>query len=435
MNESTETSLHFHGLSERDYGGSFRMISRVLRREGREIVDRFYDRVTAHAEARNYFRDPARIDAAKRTQLEHWEQLFSQPIGPEYLERAQRIGGVHARIGLEPSLYFGGYAFILGELIERQSRGGLFGWLPFARRRARANAALVRAALFDMNIAITTVLNSTLDEVAAVTMHLDGPAHQLTGSSRDLAERTEQQASDLTRTVEAMQESEKQGAAARETSLAMNAEFGVTRTEAQGCVRIVGETVAAMSKIEESSKQISHITDLIDGIAFQTNLLALNAGVEAARAGEAGKGFAVVASEVRALAQRSADAARDIKGLIDASTTQVSTGAALVAQTGAAARAIVAKMDSVLAMINSITAHRDSQGKALDEVSRAVARIEGTTLQNAAMAQEVTAVATTLADKTGTLARLVGKFKKTGQADYQPQVPAPPAVSGERLAA
>lgn len=361
--------------------------------------------------------------------------LFSQPIGPEYIERAERIGRTHARIGLEPHLYFGGYAFILGELIQRQTCAGWLGWLPGVRRRARTNATLVRAALFDMNVAISMVLDATLEEVALVALHLEGTARELTGSSHDLALRTEQQANDLNRTVEAMLRSEAEGQAAGATSQNMTAEFDQTRTQAQRCEDVVGEAVAAMTEIEASSRRIGHITEVIDGIAFQTNLLALNAGVEAARAGDAGKGFAVVASEVRALAQRSADAARDIKALIDASTAQVGTGAALVSQTGEAARAIVALMDTVLAMINQVTSHRAMQERALDEVSQAVGRIEGTTLQNAAMAEQATALSRTLADKTTALARLVMRFRKTATTPDAPAQAGPGEIDSQRLAA
>ena len=166
-----------------------------------------------------------------------------------------------------------------------------------------------------------------------------------------------------------------------------------------------------MDGIAKSAQQITHIIGVIDEIAFQTNLLALNAGVEAARAGEAGRGFAVVASEVRALAQRSAEAAKEIKGLISASTAQVGHGVELVAETGAALERIMAQVADVNAVIAGIAAGAHEQSTGLDEVNVALGRMDQVTQQNAAMVQQSTATSRSLSHETTELSRLVDQFE------------------------
>jgi len=169
-----------------------------------------------------------------------------------------------------------------------------------------------------------------------------------------------------------------------------------------------------MGQIEKSSGQIAQIIGVIDEIAFQTNLLALNAGVEAARAGEAGRGFAVVASEVRALAQRSADAAKEIKSLISASTTQVGEGVKLVADTGEALRRIVERVGEIDALVSEIAASSQEQATGLNEVNTAVNQMDQVTQQNAAMVEQATAATHSLKVETSELARLVGRFSVGG---------------------
>ena len=183
---------------------------------------------------------------------------------------------------------------------------------------------------------------------------------------------------------------------------------------------VVKQAVEAMDGIAKSAQQITHIIGVIDEIAFQTNLLALNAGVEAARAGEAGRGFAVVASEVRALAQRSAEAAKEIKGLISASTAQVGHGVELVAETGAALERIMAQVADVNAVIAGIAAGAHEQSTGLDEVNVALSRMDQVTQQNAAMVQQSTATSRSLSHETTELSRLVDQFEidDTGAVAY-----------------
>src|SRR5690606_2699438 len=187
------------------------------------------------------------------------------------------------------------------------------------------------------------------------------------------------------------------------------------RVGAEKSGAVVREAVEAMAQIEKSSQQIGQIIGVIDEIAFQTNLLALNAGVEAARAGDAGKGFAVVASEVRALAQRSAEAAKEIKDLISTSTHQVDQGVDLVGQTGSALEKIVAQVGEITGLVTEIAASAREQSTGLAEVNTAVNQMDQVTQQNAAMVEQSTAASHHLAQEADELAGLVAKFRLGNQ--------------------
>ena len=174
---------------------------------------------------------------------------------------------------------------------------------------------------------------------------------------------------------------------------------------------VVSQAVEAMGEIESSSKQITQIIGVIDEIAFQTNLLALNAGVEAARAGDAGRGFAVVASEVRALAQRSADAAKEIKGLIQASERHVGNGVNHVSETGKALSVIVEQVSRIDSLITDMAGSAQEQASALGEVNIAVNHMDQMTQQNAAMVEETTAAAHTMRSNANELSAQIGGFR------------------------
>jgi methyl-accepting chemotaxis protein len=176
----------------------------------------------------------------------------------------------------------------------------------------------------------------------------------------------------------------------------------------------VHQAVSAMSAIEDSSKQINQIIGVIDEIAFQTNLLALNAGVEAARAGDAGRGFAVVAQEVRALAQRSAEAAKEIKTLISTSAGQVGQGVKLVGQTGEALEGIVFKVGEIDALVKELAASAGEQATGLNEVNAAVNQMDQGVQQNAAMIEQATAVSHSLKTEIGGLVQMMSRFQVSG---------------------
>jgi len=183
------------------------------------------------------------------------------------------------------------------------------------------------------------------------------------------------------------------------------------KNDAEASGEIAWEAVATMRKIDGSAKQIGQILGMIDEIAFQTNLLALNAGVEAARAGDAGRGFAVVATEVRALAQRSAGAAKEIRGLISKSADQVAGGVALVNQMSAALSRILANTGEISERVGGLSNAAREQATSLIDINNTVEQLDKATQQNAAMAEETTATALNLANEMENLAALIGRFE------------------------
>ncbi|HVK42370.1 MAG: mcpA [Phenylobacterium sp.] len=236
-------------------------------------------------------------------------------------------------------------------------------------------------------------------------------AGEISTAADDLSRRTEQQAASLEETAAALDEitatvNKTAGGARTCAEVVLGA-----RGDAQKSGDVVRQAVAAMSEIEQSAQQISQIIGVIDEIAFQTNLLALNAGVEAARAGEAGRGFAVVASEVRALAQRSAEAAKEIKALISSSTQQVGQGVHLVGETGEALQRIVGRVAEIDSLVGEIAASAQEQATGLAEVNGAVNQMDQVTQQNAAMVEESTAASHALANEAEALAGSVARFK------------------------
>jgi methyl-accepting chemotaxis protein len=262
----------------------------------------------------------------------------------------------------------------------------------------------------DFNAAMEQ-LQETMKVVASNTVAIRSGADEISQASDDLSRRTEQQAASLEETAAALDEIT---ATVRKTADGANQARDVVSTakaDAEHSGQVVRSAVAAMSEIETSAQQISQIIGVIDEIAFQTNLLALNAGVEAARAGDAGRGFAVVASEVRALAQRSAEAAKEIKTLISASTQQVVQGVDLVGETGKALERIVTQVAQINGVVAEIASSAQEQATGLHQVNTAVNQMDQVTQQNAAMVEQSTAASHALAQETEELARLIGRFQ------------------------
>ena len=261
----------------------------------------------------------------------------------------------------------------------------------------------------DFNDAIEA-LAAVLAAVQASAAGISEGADEILQASDDLSLRTEKHAAGLEQTSAAMQQITE---TVRQTAEGVSRVNGVvveTRSDAERSGEVVRRAVEAMSGIERASHEIGDIISVIDGIAFQTNLLALNAGVEAARAGDAGRGFAVVAQEVRALAQRSADAARDVKKRIGSSTEQVGAGAKLVVEAGNALTRIIARVGEIGALVAQIAEAADQQSTGLVQVSKAIAEMDGVTQQNAAMVEQTTAAARALAGEADALAQEVACF-------------------------
>ncbi|OCW57749.1 HAMP domain-containing methyl-accepting chemotaxis protein [Hoeflea olei] len=261
----------------------------------------------------------------------------------------------------------------------------------------------------DFNTSVVQ-LADTLGAVAQSIAGITNGTQEISSGTNDLSKRTEQQAAALEETAAALDQitvnvanSSKRSEEARKVATEANA--SATRSG-----QVVSKAVEAMNRIEGSSNQISNIIGVIDEIAFQTNLLALNAGVEAARAGEAGKGFAVVAQEVRELAQRSAEAAKEIKGLIETSSKEVSEGVHLVTETGTALEAIGRIIVSINEHMEAIATSSREQSTGLAEVNTAVNQMDQTTQQNAAMVEQSSAAAGQLAHEAESLRQLISQF-------------------------
>ncbi|WP_454796297.1 methyl-accepting chemotaxis protein [Novosphingobium lindaniclasticum] len=254
-------------------------------------------------------------------------------------------------------------------------------------------------------------LEASMAQVVSSAESVRTGSAEIRAASDDLAQRTASQAATLERTSASMKHVtgmvEVTARSAGEVRIAVGAASG----DADDGAKVVRNAVTAMDAIEKSSLQINQITDLIDGIAFQTNLLALNAGVEAARAGDAGRGFAVVANEVRALAQRSSDAAREIRGLITTSSTQVAEGVDLVGRTGRMLERIGTRIAEINKLVDAIAQGAEVQSEALTDISGGVASMDQMVQQNAAMVEQTAAAARGLASEAEELAGLTARFR------------------------
>ncbi|MBA4215496.1 MAG: methyl-accepting chemotaxis protein [Polaromonas sp.] len=267
------------------------------------------------------------------------------------------------------------------------------------------------AALMQALGGMQASLSRIVGEVRNSTDSIGTASEEIASGNQDLSARTEQAASNLQQTaasIDQINSTVRQSAdSARQATLmaVANAEVAVRGGQ------VVSQVVTTMNEINQSSQKISDIIGVIDGIAFQTNILALNAAVEAARAGEQGRGFAVVAAEVRSLAQRSAQAAKEIKVLIEASVGKVETGSRLVTQAGSTISEIVANAEKVSAFISDITTAAQEQSQGIGQVNAAVTQLDQMTQQNAALVEESAAAAESLKDQASRLADVVRVFR------------------------
>ena len=292
---------------------------------------------------------------------------------------------------------------------------------------AKDETGALLTALGNMNNSLVSIVS----QVRSGTDSIATASSEIAAGNLDLSSRTEQQAGSLEETASSMEEltgTVKQNAdnARQANQLAITAAGIASRGGA-----VVAEVVATMGSINASSRKIVDIISVIDGIAFQTNILALNAAVEAARAGEQGRGFAVVAGEVRNLAQRSAAAAKEIKGLIDDSVSKVDIGAKLVDQAGATMDEVVASVKRVTDIIGEISSASTEQTHGIEQVNQAIVQMDQVTQQNAALVEEAAAAAGSLQDQAHGLAQVVSVFK----LNEQPGLLRRPAAAAARPAA
>jgi methyl-accepting chemotaxis protein len=271
----------------------------------------------------------------------------------------------------------------------------------------RDEAARLLAALSGMQHSLRDIIR----QVRTSSDSISTASTEIASGNSDLSQRTEQAASNLQQTASSMEQLTGTVKQSADSARQANQLAASAAEVAQRGGSVVSQVVSTMDEINASSKKISDIIGVIDGIAFQTNILALNAAVEAARAGEQGRGFAVVASEVRSLAQRSAEAAREIKGLIGSSVDKVEAGSRLVADAGATMTEIVGSVQRVTDIIGEITAASSEQSDGIGQVNTAVTQLDQMTQQNAALVEESAAAAESLQQQASALSKVVGTFR------------------------
>lgn len=478
-NQNIGRRLEFMQLDKASLSG-IRALKGIVDRELPIGLDKFYDQLRKTPEVKRFFSSDDHISRAKGRQEGHWGNISNANFNEEYVAKVQTIGSIHAKIGLEPQWYIGGYAIILDHLINQAvqqvfPKSGMFAKKTMsAPDFGKALASLVKAALLDMDLAISVYidqaeiakqqaqaeaiaserqmvsdcfgkamaaiadknlsyrieddlpeayhalrddfnhaleqLSRTVGEINSSASQIHAGSEQIRTSADDLAKRTEQQAASLEQTAAALEEITTTVRDSSKRADEAGQLVAKTKAGAEKSGQVVQQAVAAMGAIEASSKEITNIIGVIDEIAFQTNLLALNAGVEAARAGEAGKGFAVVAQEVRELAQRSAKAAKEIKGLITTSGEQVHSGVALVGETGKALSTIVMEVNEINQNIAAIVESSREQSTALGEINTAVNTMDQGTQQNAAMVEETNASSHTLVQEVARISQMLSEF-------------------------
>lgn len=414
-------------------------LGQILQPKFDQVLDEFYELILSRSDTAQFFQDPKLVTHAKAAQKTHWERLFSGKFDRLYFESAERVGRVHFQIQLPFLLYLGGYSEAGTKMLAvllRQNR------LGNRKKVAKQASLLIRVMLADCERVIDAYFVAQQEEQSkALTIMTDGIERlekgdlsckirsdgfpqkfdgmrgsynnlidrwsEIIGSSthsahsvdakmattsqmtRDLAERSEQQAATLEEAVAAVSQVT---AATKETSemvVKASKKSEQNHLDAEEGGTVVREAIAAVVRIEKSSEQIAKFVDVIDDISFQTNLLALNAGVEAARAGDAGRGFAVVASEVRALAARASQSASEIKSLISESAVQVRDGCDLVRRTGESLECIRSGASAVSNLMEEITEVISTQSLSLVEIDASMTDLGHTTQDSAAMASNV----------------------------------------------
>ncbi|NZD48965.1 methyl-accepting chemotaxis protein [Rhizobium leguminosarum] len=360
------------------------------------------ERAIPCVEKKNEFGDIGRALALFSDSARARRDLETQAAEQRALSDAERARNDADKRSLDGQIDFAVNQLAAG--LGRLSQGDVSQTIgtPFVGRleqlRVDFNASLLR-------------LQDTLSGIRDSASTIQRNSGAVSASAGELSKRTEAQAANLEETAAAVEEITVTVRSSAERAREANNVVAATKKTADSSGAVVGDAVAAMDRIEQASQRIEQIIEVIDDIAFQTNLLALNAGIEAARAGEAGKGFAVVAQEVRELAQRSADAAREIKSLIETSSREVTAGSELVQKTGSVLASISQEIIAISGHVETIaTASRD-QSAALQEVNGSVNAMDQMTQKNAAMVAETTQASRLLAGEADTLMALIERFR------------------------
>jgi len=488
-----------------------RQLQSALKDHLPKALDHFYTRVRATPKLRSFFEGEEHISRAKSAQLSHWNEISSGAFDGAYASRAVSNGRTHARIGLDPRWYIGGYAIVVDYLLRAITtkiwpKGVLqLGSGGAAEDAGATLSALVKAVFLDMDIVISVYvqaaeearlkteaaakaleetrrhetelavsalaaglervagqdlryrinqdlpdsyrrlqgdfnsavgqMDATLGEVIGSIATITSATREIAAAADDLSKRTEQQAASLEQTTAAVREITSTVQKTADGAAQAHTLVSAAKTHAAKSGDIVGQAVDAMHRIEKSSEDIGQIISTIDEIAFQTNLLALNAGVEAARAGEAGRGFAVVASEVRALAQRSAEAAKEIKALINSAGSEVSAGVKLVMNTGEALELIVHQVAEINKVVADIASGASEQSSALQQINIAIGQMDQDTQKNAAMVEETTAASHSLRQEAEIVTQTIDRFMTTeGSVKATPRSARPMARKAQHVA-
>ncbi len=386
---SVETAELFLGIKQGDQAGAIPKMQSALKTLEAELK-------TARAQASEGF-DAGLAKADRGVSSSLWAIVISGVVvvlclgGASYLV----IGGVWRQLGGEPE-----YA---RDVMRHMADGDLSQDIIVAPGADESLLAAVR----DMSRGLSAIVSNVRHGTDSMTV----ASREIAAGNQDLSERTERQAGSLEQTSGSMQVLTDTVRQSADAAAQANQLAGSAAAVARRGGEVVGQVVATMDEINTSSKKIADIIGVIDGIAFQTNILALNAAVEAARAGEQGRGFAVVAGEVRSLAQRSAEAAREIKGLIGASVDKVESGSRLVEAAGSTMDEIVASVQRVSDIIGEITAAATEQSQGIGQVNASVVQLDQMTQQNAALVEEAAAAASSLEQQAINLQQAVATFK------------------------
>ncbi|MBB2205489.1 globin-coupled sensor protein [Gluconacetobacter takamatsuzukensis] len=474
-------------MGERDCS-ALRSVQALIDREMPAALDKFYAQIRRSPRTRGFFSSETQIDHAKHAQETHWKRISSARFDNEYVNKVRGIGSVHARIGLEPSPYIGGYGIILDHLLHSVI-GDLLsgGFLSRTSSRTARNVAdvvgsLCKAVLVEIDLTVSSYMDdinkarlamqaeqdrraeedravietigNALTALAkgdlthriegdgiperlhALKQHFNQTAETLEHSlgniavnagdivvnadgirqgAENLSRRSEQQAATQEEMSAALGQITQRVTRTAEETRKADQMANMARSDAEHAGSVVHGTIAAIAEIEKSSREMAGIIGIINEISFQTNILALNASVEAARAGSVGRGFAVVASEVRALAQRSADAGREISALINLSGGQVKSGVALVHEAGEALQRIMSQVMQINDVVTTISASTQEQSASISQLNIAMGGLEQTTQKNAIVAEQSASAVRNLVATSDELTRMVAGFTLSGR--------------------